>query len=108
MMGELEGRLALITGAGSGLGLETARVFAREGAKIVINDVRAEAADAAAKSLGPAHHAVAGDVSDEAAVTAMVADVIARYGRIDILVNNAGVPTVLCRPSIKHSHTGSG
>ncbi|MCB8882592.1 glucose 1-dehydrogenase [Acidisoma cellulosilytica] len=91
-MGELEGRVALITGAGSGLGLETARVFAREGARIVINDLHAEAAGNAARSLGPEHHAVTGDVADEASVTAMVAAAVARYGRIDILVNNAGIP----------------
>ncbi|WP_284945955.1 SDR family NAD(P)-dependent oxidoreductase [Acidisoma cladoniae] len=91
-MAELAGRVALITGAGSGLGLETARLFAREGALIVINDVRAEAAEAAALSLGPDHLAVAGDVADEASVAAMVAATMACYGRIDILVNNAGVP----------------
>jgi NAD(P)-dependent dehydrogenase (short-subunit alcohol dehydrogenase family) len=92
MMGELEGRVALITGAGSGLGLATARVFAGAGALIIINDLRAEAAETAARLLGPKHYAIAGDVADEASVTAMVADVAARFGRIDILVNNAGIP----------------
>jgi NAD(P)-dependent dehydrogenase (short-subunit alcohol dehydrogenase family) len=75
MMGELEGRVALITGAGSGLGLATARVFAGAGALIIINDLRAEAAETAARLLGPKHYAIAGDVADEASVTAMVADV---------------------------------
>ncbi len=89
---ELQGRVALITGAGSGLGLATARVFAREGARVIINDIRLEAAEAAARSLGEGHIAIAGDVSDEAAVNAMVAEAIARCGKIDILVNNAGVP----------------
>ena len=89
---ELQGRVALITGAGSGLGLATARVFAREGARIIINDIRLEAAEAAARSLGEGHIAIVGDVSDEAAVNAMVAEAIQRCGKIDILVNNAGVP----------------
>ncbi|TDR94623.1 SDR family NAD(P)-dependent oxidoreductase [Enterovirga rhinocerotis] len=89
---ELEGRIALITGAGSGLGLATARAFAREGAKVVINDLREETAREAAATLGPDHGAVGGDVSKEADVEAMVRSVIDRFGRIDILVNNAGVP----------------
>ena len=97
MAGELAGRVALITGAGSGLGLATARAFAAEGAQIVINDLRLEAAEVAAAALradfpGMAHFAIGGDVSDEATVTAMVADVEAQAGRIDILVNNAGMP----------------
>ncbi|MDB5659691.1 MAG: hypothetical protein JWS10_2306 [Cypionkella sp.] len=89
---ELQGRVALITGAGSGLGLATARVFAREGARIIINDIRLEAAEAAARSLGEDHIAIGGDVSDEASVNAMVAEAVSRCGKIDILVNNAGVP----------------
>lgn len=89
---ELQGRVALITGAGSGLGLATAQVFAREGARVIINDIRPEAAQDAAASLGPGHLAIGGDVADEASVTAMVAWAQAQCGRIDILVNNAGVP----------------
>ena len=89
---ELQGRVALITGAGSGLGLATARVFAREGARVIINDIRLEAAEAAVRALGDGHLAIAGDVSDEASVNAMVAEAEAHYGKIDILVNNAGVP----------------
>ena len=89
---ELQGRVALITGAGSGLGLATARVFAREGARVIINDIRLEAAEAAVRALGDGHLAIAGDVSDEASVNAMVAEAEAHYGKIDILVNSAGVP----------------
>jgi len=89
---QLEGKVALITGAGSGLGLATAGAFAREGARVMINDLRSEPAQAAAAALGSAHGAVGGDVSREADVAAMVAETIARFGRIDILVNNAGVP----------------
>jgi NAD(P)-dependent dehydrogenase (short-subunit alcohol dehydrogenase family) len=92
---ELQDRVALITGAGSGLGLATAQAFAREGARVVINDLRADVAEAAAHRLGAAHDAVGGDVSREADVAAMVQSVISRHGRIDILVNNAGVPDSL-------------
>ena len=97
MAAELAGRVALITGAGSGLGLATARAFAAEGASIVINDLRQDAAQAAAAALrvdfpGADHLAFGGDVSDEAAVKAMVAAIEAVTGRIDILVNNAGMP----------------
>jgi NAD(P)-dependent dehydrogenase (short-subunit alcohol dehydrogenase family) len=97
---QLKGRIALITGAGSGLGLATATAFAGEGATVVINDLREDVARKAAAELpGDGHWSVGGDVSDEAAVRAMVDTVLARSGRIDILVNNAGiadsfVPTV--------------
>jgi NAD(P)-dependent dehydrogenase (short-subunit alcohol dehydrogenase family) len=89
---QLENRIALVTGAASGLGLATATAFAREGATVVINDLRLEAAEAAAAALGEKHFAVGGDVSSEEAVKAVVETVLARFGRIDILVNNAGMP----------------
>lgn len=89
---ELKDRIALITGAGSGLGLATARAFAREGASVMINDLRPSAAREAADGLGSGHGAVGGDVSREADVDAMVEATLARFGRIDILINNAGVP----------------
>jgi NAD(P)-dependent dehydrogenase (short-subunit alcohol dehydrogenase family) len=89
---ELEGRVALVTGAASGLGLATARAFARAGATVVINDLSLPLAGQAAMALGGKHSAVAGDVSDEAQVKAMVAEALDRHGKIDILVNNAGLP----------------
>ncbi|MCO5145664.1 MAG: glucose 1-dehydrogenase [Aquamicrobium sp.] len=92
MAGELEGRVALITGAGSGLGLATARAFAGAGARVVINDLRLDAAEAAVAELGEGHMAIGGDVSKEDAVAEMVARVEDKTGGIDILVNNAGMP----------------
>ncbi len=88
----LKDRVALVTGGGSGLGLATAQAFAREGARVVINDLRLDVGEAAARDIGAAHSAVGGDVSKEDEVAAMVGAVMERHGRIDILVNNAGMP----------------
>ncbi|MGQ3275607.1 MAG: SDR family NAD(P)-dependent oxidoreductase, partial [Shinella sp.] len=88
----LKDRIALVTGGASGLGYATATAFGREGATVVINDLRADAAREAAARLGDKHFSVGGDVSSETDVGAMVETVLERYGRIDILVNNAGMP----------------
>lgn len=88
-MNRLAGTTALITGAARGLGAQIATRFAEEGAKVFINDLRLEAAQATADTIGGT--AVAGDVSDAQAVKAMFAQVAAATGRLDILVNNAGI-----------------
>ncbi len=89
---KLEGRVAWVTGGGSGLGLAICRRFAEEGAKVAVNDVRAEAAEEAAVSLpGEGHIALVGDISDSAAVAEMGATIATAGGRLDVLVNNAGV-----------------
>ena len=91
---KLDGRTALITGAGSGLGKAIAGLFAREGARVIINDLNRDAAQAVVASLGSASErssAIAADVSDSAAVRAMFAQVKERFGGLDILVNNAGI-----------------
>jgi NAD(P)-dependent dehydrogenase (short-subunit alcohol dehydrogenase family) len=88
------GRVALITGAGSGIGEATARRFAAEGAVVVVNDVDVERARAVAHDLqakGTTALAVAGDVTRRAEVEHMVARAVTEFGRIDILINNAGV-----------------
>jgi len=89
-MASLDGRVAVITGAAQGLGATYARALAREGAAIVIADVRDGAPVAAEiERAGGRALDVRTDVSDEAAVAAMVAAADARFGRIDILINNA-------------------
>jgi 3-oxoacyl-[acyl-carrier protein] reductase len=88
-MNRLDGKLALITGAGAGLGAAIARRFHEQGAEIIVNDVNAAAAEAVAKETGGA--SVVADVSDSAAVGRLFDGVRERYGRLDVLVNNAGI-----------------
>ena len=89
---KLDGRIALITGAGSGLGRAIAQRFAEEGARIVVNDVRlAPAEETIAQLKGGGHRALQADVADSAQVRAMFAEVERDLGALDILVNNAGI-----------------
>lgn len=88
----LKDKVAIVTGAASGIGLATARRFLDEGARVAVVDIGAERVDAACAQLGGER--VAGyvvDVTDRPAIDAMVVDLAARWGRIDALVNNAGV-----------------
>jgi NAD(P)-dependent dehydrogenase (short-subunit alcohol dehydrogenase family) len=89
MVGRLADRVAVITGAGSGIGLATARRFAAEGARVVAVDLDEKAGRAAAEEVGGEF--VAADVADEAAVRALFAGVAERYGRLDVAFNNAGI-----------------
>lgn len=93
----LEGRVAIITGAGGGLGAETARVLASHGAKVAIVDINEAAAVQVAADIaaqGGEALAVHTDVSQEADVRDMVQAVVARFGRVDVLHNNAAILSV--------------
>jgi NAD(P)-dependent dehydrogenase (short-subunit alcohol dehydrogenase family) len=87
----LDGRVALITGAASGIGSAIAEVFAERGARPVLLDLNEEAARTRAEKLGADALALACDVSDEASVDAAVDRAVAEAGRIDVLVNSAGI-----------------
>jgi len=91
---KLEGRVALITGGGSGIGRAIALLFAEEGARVIVNDVNLRAAEETVEPMGCAKergYAIRADVSSSADVRAMFAEIDARYGKLDILVNNAGI-----------------
>ena len=93
-MGVLEGRVAIITGAGQGIGKAIALRFAREGADIVVNDIIPENIEDVAQAvaeLGRASVAVKADVSRKQEVDRLVSTAINEFGKVDILVNNAGI-----------------
>ncbi len=90
----LKNKISIITGAAQGIGLATALKFAREGAIVVLCDLRQSSVDEAVASCTSAGGQAFGhvvDVTDRPSVDAMVAAVLARHGRIDVLVNNAGI-----------------
>ncbi|MDH7489599.1 MAG: beta-ketoacyl-ACP reductase [Anaerolineae bacterium] len=93
-MERLKGKVAIITGSAMGIGKATALKFAREGAKVVVCDVVAEAGQAVVDeiaAMGGEAFFVAVDVTSAESVQALVDTVMARWGRVDILVNNAGI-----------------
>jgi len=90
----LKGKVALITGAGSGIGRAIATLFAEEGARVIANDVNEKGARETVEALGAAGsgaRAIQADVADSAQVKAMFAEVEREFGSLDVLVNNAGI-----------------
>jgi 3-oxoacyl-[acyl-carrier protein] reductase len=90
----LEGKIALVTGAGSGIGQCIAETYAREGARVALADINADAAKASARAIGNSAIALRCDVSKKSDVEGMVEEAVAAFGALDILVNNAGATHV--------------
>jgi 3-oxoacyl-[acyl-carrier protein] reductase len=95
-MGRLDDKIALVTGAGAGIGAAIARRFRAEGATVVVNDLDGARAERVAAELGGIP--IAADVADPDAVGRMFDDVRARHGRLDVLVNNAGISGLEANP----------
>lgn len=91
MVGRLEGKVAVVTGAARGMGLATSQLFAREGARVVMTDILVEEGEAAAVTIGEAAIFIKHDVTDEAQWKVVADAALARFGGVDVLVNNAGV-----------------
>jgi NAD(P)-dependent dehydrogenase (short-subunit alcohol dehydrogenase family) len=93
-MGRLDGKVCVITGGGSGIGQATARLFAREGARVVVADIDLAAAEETVAGIGAGATAEQVDVTDQAQTEAAARRVVDRYRRIDVLFNNAGIAGV--------------
>ena len=87
----LAGRVAVVTGAGQGIGREIARTLHEHGASLIVSDIDPDAAASAAESIGDRAFAHAADVTDEAEVAGLVRSTVDRFGRLDVFVNNAGI-----------------
>ncbi len=95
-MGRLQDKVAIITGAASGMGAADARIFIREGAKVVITDLNEEAGEALAAELGEDALFIRQNVAEEDSWDHVVKETMDKFGRIDVLVNNAGILLMKC------------
>ncbi|MEW6736940.1 MAG: SDR family NAD(P)-dependent oxidoreductase, partial [Acidobacteriota bacterium] len=104
----LKDKIALVTGGGAGIGREICLTFAREGARVAVNDINLEGIQETIKAmgeLGTSAMAVLADVSNSEQVQKMFTDLLAHYGTIDILVNNAGIGEVKGAEETKRLNT---
>ncbi|WP_353988284.1 SDR family NAD(P)-dependent oxidoreductase [Ruicaihuangia caeni] len=90
MTGLLEGKVAIVTGGTSGIGLATVERFVKEGAKVAIGDIQDELGRSITERLGDSVAYIHTDVTDEAAIEALVAGTVERFGKLDVMYNNAG------------------
>jgi 3-oxoacyl-[acyl-carrier protein] reductase len=91
MAGRLEGRIAIVTGAGRGIGRAIVHAFANEGARVVVNDIDKENADSVVQEIGEAGVAEYSPIGSVAAAENLLKTALDAWGRVDILVNNAGI-----------------
>lgn len=90
-MGQLDNKVAVVTGAGSGFGEGIAKLYAKEGAKVVIADINKEAADRVAGEIGSSALAIKADVANRADVDSLIKSCQVEFGSVDIVVNNAAI-----------------
>jgi 3(or 17)beta-hydroxysteroid dehydrogenase len=91
MAGRVQGKVAIVTGGGSGLGRADALALAREGARVVVTDINEVGGKETAEAIGPAALFLRHDVRDEADWQRVIAETVRAFGRLDVLVNNAGL-----------------
>ena len=92
-MGRVAGKIALVTGAASGLGWGAATILAREGANVVVSDIDSDRGEEVAKELGAPAVFMRLDTREETQWKRVISDTVKRFGKLDILVNNAGIPS---------------
>lgn len=92
MVDLLTDKVAVITGGTSGIGLASVEAYVREGARVVVGDIRDEAGAQLVERLGDAVHYVHADVTVEADIETLVAETVSKFGKLDIMFNNAGTP----------------
>src|ERR1700757_5022749 len=110
MAGILEGKVALVTGGGSGIGRATAVIMAREGARVAVSDLSKAGVEATVGLInagGGQGIAIAGDVTSETDVANMVARTVSAYGRLDCAYNNAGISSRADSPPGTRLHEGT-